>query len=170
MQKDPKIVKKSQKMLSINEIFELKPSEFVPTILKQGRATNVQQQMLLRAKRKLFLLARDKFYESITRNVLNNTDYLKNKHNMTFEEFDRYVSKNTVINNISKYDANTIRKGFTRLSDAYEFAFVVGYAFNVDTDILLHQNLEYLDMKGFVSDFKQYAANVEDMKKLNKMT
>jgi len=165
-----KVEKKSKKLLTISEILKLDPSEQVQTIIKQGRVKNIENQMLLRVKKKQFLMARERVFERITKNVLNNSDYLRAHHKLTIEEFNNKIMAHTTGITFTKYDANLLRRNFSSLSEAIEFSFLVGYVYNIDQELFMYENLEYHMLKNTVSPFKYYLCSYDDIKILNKMT
>jgi len=158
-----KVINNRKKFLEWKELIELDPKEIIPTIKSQGRATLTEKTLLTKANRWLYLQARQRYLDRIIKNFLNNIDYLKDHHDLTIELMDEIVRKYSNQEKSVRYNNYSLTNGLKSQSDIFDYVFAFGYAFNISMDVLMFQNLEYLDSIACVDPFEYYMGNSSDL-------
>jgi hypothetical protein len=158
-----KKVTNRKKFLDWEELIELDPKQIIPTIKSQGRATIAERNLVTRANRWLYLQARQRYLDRVIRNFHNNIEYLKNHHNLTMELMDEVISKFSNQEKSVRFNNYSLMSGLKSQADIFDYVFAFGYAFNVSMDVLMNQNLEYLDSIACVDPFEFYLGNASDL-------
>lgn len=152
-------------MMGLKDILKLDPKLIIPTIIRQSRASITHNKMMHIAKRELFLMARNKFLSRIGNTLLRNVDYLKSKYDMSNDRFFEFVVSKTTNTHSIAINPKILNNGFNSFDEAMEYSFCVGYAFNIDHETLMYENLEFLDSRGLFDPFKYYVCDPADLKK-----
>lgn len=152
-----------KKFLTWEQLIELPTKELIPTIKSQGRAALTEKALVVRANRWLYLQARQRYLDRVTKNFLNNLDYLKNHHNLTVELMDEVIIKYSNQEKSIRFNNYSLMSGLKTYSDIFDYVFAFGYAFNVSMDVLMNQNLEYLDSISCVDPFEYHLGNASDL-------
>jgi hypothetical protein len=169
MQKKEKMKKKivrkkpSTRMLNMQEILQLDPLLIIPTIKAQGRSLGVEKTMLHRANRWLYTTARSRHLNGMIDKLKNNLFYLKEKYDLSYELMDEVIIKYSNQDKPIRFNNLSFSTGIRSFSDVFEYSFAFGYAFNIKTTVLLHDNLEYLDSINCVDPFEHYIGNPSDL-------
>jgi len=151
-----RIVGKSnrERYLTWQEILKLPPTEIVSTIKSQGRSTLIENQLLEKAGRYLYQKSKNDYITRRITTLLNNLEYLKKKYGLTNDIIDEMMIKYSALDKPIRYNNFSFSTGLKNLADVFEYAFAYGYAFNVSMQLLLTENLEYLDSINCVDPFE----------------
>ena len=156
------------KFKTIHEVLAMESQEMFNTIFSDNRSEKVQRVFLKRAMKEVFNRVKNEFTKGVAITLKLNVEYLLKKHKITKQNMADFIKECTYDGKFK--DVLSLFENFENSFDKpVETAVLIGFSFNIDHDILLHHNLEYLDKKNLVGGFRYYNTDFEVIERSRKI-